>query len=542
MKMKIIRKIVIFSCFIISGSSCSEDFLTKSDPSSVSVEDFYETERDFMMALAGTYNVLLRGDYNNMSFWKYHETVSDDAHPGDDPEFVSLQGYDLDNFTVRPDNLVPLNIFASSYIGIARSNITMTRALSSDLNEGFVNQIVAETRFLRALFYFNLVRCFGDVPLIMKEVTDPDLVAVPRTDKNKIYDELIIPDLQYAIDILPAIRSGDNLARATSGAARALLAKVYLTRGEEDKSNYQKARDMALEVINSNTYSLEENYEDIFKRENEFGQEMIFEINHISGQEGYEREGFGQGNSQPKRNGLGSFYNNAFAPRFKGPARVGDSLGLFSFGGWGLVVPTTSNDPRDSMFNVPEGTGLVEAFEEGDLRKDVTILNYYEAAAEKGVPVDRSISPYNANKYDDWEESENGEADDNYIILRLADIYLMYAEAENEINGGPTPEALEYLNKVRRRAYGYNIEEPSVVDYGNLDYKEFLDAVYKERRLELAYEGHRWFDLIRRPQRAIKVMKAHGKTGITTNKLVLPIPQYIIDESEGLITQNEGYY
>ncbi len=539
--MKIVRIFAILLVIIVSGNACSEDFLSKSDPSSVSVEDFYKTERDFMMALAGTYNVLVRSDYYNQTFWKYYEIASDDAQPGDDADFVSLMGNDLDNFTVRPDNMVPLNIFASSYIGIARANTTMTRVFSSGLNEEFVNQVIAETRFLRALFYFNLVRSFGDVPMIVQEVTDPELVAIPRTDKNKIYEDLIIPDLQYAADLLPSIRAGDNIARATSGAAKALLAKVYLTKGEEDKTNYRKARDLSLELINSDLYSLEENFEDIFKRENEFGVESIFEINHISGQEDYDREGFGQGKYQPQRNGLGSYYNLSFAPRFKGPARVGDSLGDFSFGGWGFALPTTSDDPRDEMFEVPEGTGLVEAFEEGDLRKDVTILNYYEVAEEKGLPVDRSISPYNANKYDDWEESENGEADDNYILLRLADIYLMFAEAENEINNGPTPEAYDYLNKIRRRAYGHNIEESSDVDYSDLDYEGFLDAVYKERRLELAYEGHRWFDLARRPQRAIRVMKAHGKNEITIEKLLLPIPQYIIDESEGLITQNEGY-
>ncbi len=220
---------------------------------------------------------------------------------------------------------------------------------------------------------------------------------------------------------------------------------------------------------------------------------------------------------------------------------MGDSLGAFSFSGWGFAVPTTSFDPRDELYNVPNGTGLVEAFQEGDLRKDVTILDYYKVAEERGLPVDRSISPYNARKYDDYEDSENGEADDNFIILRLADVYLMYAEAENEINNGPTSLAYDYLNMVRRRGYGLSPGVPSAVDYSGLDYQGFLDAVYLERRLELAYEGHRWFDLVRRPERAVEVMKKHGKNNISENKLILPIPQYIIDESDGLITQNEGY-
>jgi hypothetical protein len=525
---------ILFSIIFLLG--CSEDFLEKSDPASMTVDSFYKTENDFLMALAGTYNVLLRGDYYNRTFWLYFEIASDDAQPGDDADFVSYQGNDLDNFTVRPDNTVPLNLFASNYIGIARANTTMSRAQQSDLDQSFTDEIIAETRFLRALFYFNLVRSFGDVPMITKEINDPSLAEIPRTDKMMIYEEVIISDLQFAAETLPPERDEINKARATSGAAKALLTKVYLTLGE-----YQKARDLALEIIESNRYQLEENYGDIFTRENEFGKELIFEINHISGQEYYHREGFGQGVNQPQRNGLGSYYNVAYSPRFKGPAQMGDSLGAFSFSGWGFAVPTTSSDPRDDLYSVPEGTGLVEAFQEGDLRKDVTILDYYNVAEEKGLPVDRSLSPYNALKYNDYEESVNGEADDNFIILRLADVFLMFAEAENEVNNGPTTAAYEYLNKVRRRAYGVSPDEPSVHDYTGLNYQEFLDAVYLERRLELAYEGHRWFDLVRRPDRAVNVMKKHGKDEINKDKLVLPIPQYVIDESDGLITQNEGY-
>ena len=244
---------------------------------------------------------------------------------------------------------------------------------------------------------------------------------------------------------------------------------------------------------------------------------------------------------QPQRNGLGSYYNISFSPRFKGPAQAGDSLGAFSYSGWGFAVPTTENDSRDDRYSVPAGTGLVEQFNANDLRKDASILSYYEAAASMQLPVDHTISPYNIKKYDDWEDSKNGEADDNFIILRLADVYLMYAEAENEVNNGPTEEAYKYLNMVRRRGFNLPVDEVSTVDYSGLDYELFLDAVYKERRLELAFEGHRWFDLVRRPQRAVKVMKDHGKNAVSIEKLVLPIPQYVIDESQGMIQQNAGY-
>ncbi len=531
--------IILLSIFFLAG--CSEDFLERNDPTSMNVSSFYQTENDFRMALAGTYNVLLRGDNYNHAFWKYFMIASDDAQPGDDTDFVSLFGQDLDNFTVKPDNTIVLNIFASNYIGIARANTTIERARTSGLGEEFVEQIIAESKFLRALFYFNLIRSFGDVPLITQEVTDPALVDIPRTDKQKIYDELIIPDLKEISSILPPNRENAEKARATRGAAKALLVKVYLTIAESNPQHYQAARDLALEIINSGEYSLEPEFKDIFQRENEFGQESIFEINHISGQLFYHREGFGQGVYQPQRNGLGSYYNIAFSPRFKGPAKQGDSIGAFSFSGWGFAVPTTSSDPRSELYSVPQGTSLVELYDENDQRKSVTILDYYNEAAEMGIPVDNSISPYNIRKYDDWEESMNGEADDNFMVLRLADVYLMFAEADNEVNNGPTTEAYEYLNKVRRRALGRDIHATSDVDYENLDYDSFLDAVYHERRLELAFEGHRWYDLVRRPERAVQVMQLHGKTNVSRNRLLLPIPQYVIDETQGLITQNEGY-
>ena len=199
---------------------------------------------------------------------------------------------------------------------------------------------------------------------------------------------------------------------------------------------------------------------------------------------------------------------------------------------------------------MPSGTGLVDAYEAGDLRKRSTILDYYAVGDSLyklnliSKNVDRNLSPFNIKKYDDFTESDNGESDDNFFLLRLADIYLMFAEAENEINNGPTSDAYEYLNKIRRRAFGKNIYSPSAIDYKNLAYKDFLSKVYHERRLELAYEGHRFFDLIRRPEIALQILKAQGKINVTKDRLLLPIPQYVMNEMNAkskVFTQNSGY-
>ncbi len=536
---KLQRIIVLIS--IVFFCQCSEDFLERDNPAASTIENFFQTENDFDLALAGVYNILVRADYYNGYLVRYLEIASDDANPGDDALFNSLIGNDIDNFSMTPEAYTTMNIFSSSYIGIARANTTIERVRASSLNENFKTQVEAESRFLRALFYFNLVRLYGDIPLILKEITDPKESFIPRTPAKEVYEEGIIPDLLFASEKLPSSYGNEDIARVTSWAAKGLLAKVYLTLGADDTENYQKSREVLWEIINSNQFSLEENFADLYKRENEFGKESIFEINFMSGQHFYNFEGYGIGAYKPQRNGIGSYFNNSYMPRFRGDAYMGEEDGAFARGGFGIGIPTTSNDPRGENYNVVAGTGIVELFSEGDLRKEVSILDYYNTAEENGLPVDYDIAPYNINKYTDYEDNENGEADDNFFIIRLADVYLMFAEVENEIHNGPTSDAYEYLNKIKRRALGLPIHDISDIDYSNLDYNQFLDEIYKERRLELAFEGQRWFDLIRRPQRAVQTLKNHGKSGVTTDRLLLPIPQYVIEEADGIITQNPGY-
>lgn len=527
--------------FIVIFCQCSDDFLERDNPAASTIDNFYQTENDFDLALTGVYNVLVRADYYNGYLVRYLEIASDDANPGDDALFNSLIGNDIDNFSMTPEAYTTMNIFASSYIGIARANTTIERVKASSLNENYKTQIEAQSRFLRALFYFNLVRLYGDVPLILKEITDPKESMVARTPVEEVYEAGIIPDLLFASEKLPASWGNEDIARVTSWAARGLLAKVYLTMGSFDTGNFGKSREVLWEIINSNQFLLEENFANLYTRENEFGKESIFEINFMSGQHFYKFEGYGMGAYVPQRNGVGSYFNNSYMPRFRGSAYMGEEDGAFARGGFGIGIPTTSTDPRGANYNAPAGTGIVELYAPGDIRKEVTILDYYTTATENGLPVDYDIAPFNVNKYTDYEDTENGEADDNFYILRLADVYLMFAEVENEINNGPTPDAYEYLNKVKRRAFGLPVNEPSEADYSNLDYTQFLDIIYKERRLELAFEGHRWFDLIRRPQRAVQIMQNHGKPNVSADRLFLPIPQYVIEETDGIITQNPGY-
>lgn len=549
--MKKIIIIVIYIAFNLLWSSCSKDFLERENPETLAIDNFFKTEEDFRIAMAGVYNVLVRSDYYNVVMVRYLELASDDAQPGDDPEFNSLMGDPIDNFYLTPENFISINIFLASYVGIARANVVFSNIRKSQLSEEFKNNIEAEARFLRALFYFNLVRLFGDVPMFLEEVTDEQDIMIPRTPVARVYEEGIIPDLLFASENLPRSWQGQEIARVNQWAAKALLAKVYITIASQnnDKGYFQEAREELWEIIQNGPFSLEEKYEKLFDVDNSHGKESIFEISYLSGQYFYRFEGIGTGNYIPQRNGIGSYYNLTYSPRFQGG--VG---GEWSFNGWGICVPTTSNDNRgNGNYAVPHGTGITEAFQEGDRRKRVTILDYYHEADSLYrdttntfvKPPDYNLSPYNVNKYTAWENSDNGEADDNFYILRLADVYLMFAEAENEINNGPTELAYEYLNRVRRRAYGLSPETPSdIIDYSGLSYTDFLENVYVERRLELAFEGHRWFDLIRRPEKALEILHRQGKTNATKERLLLPVPQYVINEmntDEELITQNPGY-
>ena len=332
--------------------------------------------------------------------------------------------------------------------------------------------------------YFNLVRFFGDVPLILTEITDPlqgyDYGRTPAAD---VYAQ-IIKDLSEAEAILPATYTGADVGRATSGASKSLLGSVYLT-----QKNYASALGKFKEVVDGGTYSLLPNYADLFKPANKNSKESIFEVQ-------YKKGNIGEGSS----------YANSYAPTNSGNA-------VIAFGGGGNNIPTAD---------------LESSYEPGDLRKAVSLATSYTNAS--GVKVDA----YYIKKYADPPVVAN-DSEDDWYVLRYADVLLMYAETLNET--GKTADALTYLNQVRKRA---GLANKTITTQA-----EMRLALEQERRVELAFEGHRWFDLVR-TDRAIPVLNAKAaaigiKTPLTTNNLLFPIPQSQIDINPGKITQNLGY-
>jgi tetratricopeptide (TPR) repeat protein len=351
------------------------------------------------------------------------------------------------------------------------------------------------------MFYFNLVRAYGDVPKIT--TTNPPL-QIGRSPKAEIYNEIIFPDLEFAAANLPekSAYAAEDLGRATRGAAKALLAQVYLFEGD-----FQQAEKYALEVIQSGEYMLDPDFGYEFSVAGEHGTGSVFEISAIP------------------------------AANFQlGGNQAGETQGIRGTPnrGWGFNRPSYD---------------LITFFEEGDPRLDATVV--FPGDTLDGTPIIgdsstpdttytdnteteiREIETYNQKIYTPGSTTEESWGH-NVRVIRYAEVLLIAAEALNE--NGKQQQALEYLNRVRERARGGN---PDVLpDITTTNQQVLRQAVYQERRAELALEGQRFFDLVR-TGRAVEVL---GPLGFEEGKHeLLPIPQSEIDLSQGALEQTPGW-
>ncbi|GAB4043364.1 RagB/SusD family nutrient uptake outer membrane protein [Spirosoma litoris] len=378
------------------------------------------------------------------------------------------------------------SFYTYSYITIDRANRVIENVPRIMMDTKLRDQIVGEAKFLRALHYFNLVRAFGDVPLVVKTTTDVVNVKIPRDPAEKVYQQIIL-DLQDAEKVLPtSYTAAGEIGRATVGAAKSILAKVYLTR--KDWSN---AATKAKEVIDSKTYSLVADYRDIFTPEKENGPEHIFSIQFSC--------------IQPK---YGSAMAENFAIYFSYPINL--------TGGSFQVTDSYAN-----------------SFVAGDYRKQVAVITQKTIA--NGTVVLSRTGPH-LDKYWDPNACGAGQARNNFLVIRYADVLLMYAEALNELSG-PGTDAYNAINQVRARARkGDNTTGPQ--DLTGLSQAQFRDAVLQERSWELAGEGHRRWDLLRTG----KLLEAAQKQGYTVSDkyLLFPIPTFERDANPAL-TQNPGF-
>lgn len=487
--MKLKYNLIAIALLGFSFSSCS-DFLEQNPQTDLSENDFYKTADDILSAVNGAYSSLQEGDiYGN---WYVFGEIPSDNTRNQLSGSVTTQN-EFDQFYIDTQNSMIANFWKAAYKVINRTNTILGRIDGIEINTELANRYKLECKFIRALMYFNLVRVYGDVPLVLKEISISESYDILREPKENVYNQ-IIADLKEAQD-LPVSYSTAEDGRATQGAAKALLANVYMT-----LHKYAEAETILAEIINSGRYSLLENtpgslnidgYKNVFSPVNHNSKEGIFEIQFLKG-------GYGEGSN----------YANNFAPENSG-------TNVVAVGGTG-----GNNIPEMNIYN---------AYEEGDLRRDFSMsLGYYDNRKNNEWVESRYVCKFMDVPY------QNNDASNNYPVIRYADVILMYAEALNQ--NGKTAEACKYLNMTRRRGFGYQTTETSPVDLQTTDKAQFALMVEQERRVELAFENHRWFDLIR-TGRAVEVMRSKGFSLNETN-LICPIPQKQIDVNPKL-TQND---
>ncbi len=467
-------------------SSCSKSFLDLKPISSTTTSNFYQTADDFKNAVNGAYGSLQFGGTYGSDSYVFGEIRSDNSVPVASGSVTDQD--EFDRFYIRTTNPYILNRWNDSYRGIARCNPVLGRIGGIAMDTVLKSRYIAEVKFIRALLYFNLVRTYGDVPLVLKEVTDPDEgYTYGRNPKADVYAQ-IEKDLSDAEAVLPVSYTGADIGRATRGAAKAVLGRVLLT-----EKKYALASAKLREVIALNQYSILPSYADVFRVSNKNNKESVFDVQYKSG-------GVGQGNSWP----------NSFAPQNSGNA-------VIQFGGSGNNAPTDD---------------LVREYEANDQRRAATVATSYVNAG--GVTIPGNF----VKKYYDVPATANDNGN-NIPVIRYSDVLLMVAECANEAGYQSTGDAFTYLNQVRNRA---GLASRTAADIP--DQASFRLAMEHERRVEFAFENLRWYDLVR-TDRAIPVI--NGKSAqinlvnqVTMNNLVFPIPQSQIDINKGKILQNPG--
>ncbi|HBE41762.1 MAG TPA: RagB/SusD family nutrient uptake outer membrane protein [Bacteroidales bacterium] len=486
------KRIKLFFALILVITGCSDSFLDLAPISNSSVQTFYTNEGDFTNAIYGAYSTLR----SNGAYSDYYQLVGELR--SDNTEMGSTASdrfyfFNLQEFNDQVTNVINENIWNKSYQGILRVNEILDRIDKLTASEAFKGRITGEAKFLRAIFYFNLVRVFGDVPLVTSVLkTIEEAYEAGRTEKSEVYTQ-IINDLLDAENKLPLQVKGEE-GRATKGAASALLGKVYLT-----IRDFNNAKIKLTDVINSNQYQLLTNYADLWKIANKNHKESIFDVQF----------------KKSAGTGTGSNFCERYTPYLY------PYLNYYSTGG-GFNIPTVD---------------LIAAYEPNDLRKDASLRESY--VDKSGNTVTGLQGRFCIKFFDNPVQSQG--SDDNWPVLRYADVLLMCAEALNEIAFEPNGPAFNYLNMIRIRAglpqKTAGNSNPALAINSQ---QEFRLAIEQERRVELAFEGHRWFDLVR-TGRAIEVLNPKKKTNLQDYHLLLPIPQTQVDINPRGIKQNPGY-
>lgn len=447
-------------------TSCGDSFFDLEPASSVTIDKVYKTASDYNVAVIGCYAKL----QSQVNFYtECCEYRSDNLSLGA-PTAGTQDRYDIDHFTEKPSNGILSSYWANFNNNVYRCNLLLDQIDGANFAENLKKQYKGEAMFIRALNYFNMYRIWGGVPATKHAVSAAEALKVARYSDEQMFD-LIAGDLKEIVDnnYLPETYSSADMGRATSGAAKALLGKVYLT-----FHKWTEAKDILSQLIGK--YQLVSPIAQVFDVDNKNNNEIIFAVH-------FNKEIEGEGHSY--------WYN----------------------------LTNASDDTNQT-------SSLLNTFPTGDARKD--LITYVQV--EKNVRL--------MNKFYDTKSPTFKTVGNDQILLRYADVLLMYAEALNEIqyDASEGSLALKYLNAVRQRAGISNLTVKQLPTQ-----EKFRKGILVERQREFPYEGQRWFDLVR--MGFAKSVMAENGVEIKDYQLLFPIPQQEIEKvgDKSILWQNPGY-
>lgn len=458
--------LVLASLATLLMTSCGDSFFDLEPASSVTIDKVYKTASDYNVAVIGCYAKL----QSQVNFYtECCEYRSDNLSLGA-PTAGTQDRYDIDHFTEKPSNGILSSYWANFNNNVYRCNLLLDQIDGANFAENLKKQYKGEAMFIRALNYFNMYRIWGGVPATKHVVSAAEALKVARYSDEQMFD-LIAGDLKEIVDnnYLPETYSSADMGRATSGAAKALLGKVYLT-----FHKWTEAKDILSQLIGK--YQLVSPIAQVFDVDNKNNNEIIFAVH-------FNKEIEGEGHSY--------WYN----------------------------LTNASDDTNQT-------SSLLNTFPTGDARKD--LITYVQV--EKNVRL--------MNKFYDTKSPTFKTVGNDQILLRYADVLLMYAEALNEIqyDASEGSLALKYLNAVRQRAGISNLTAKQLPTQ-----EKFRKGILVERQREFPYEGQRWFDLVR--MGFAKSVMAENGVEIKDYQLLFPIPQQEIEkvDDKSILWQNPGY-
>ncbi len=509
MKNKILKLLVVIT--VITFTACDSDFLDIEPKGKLASENYPSTNAEAEMAIVGVYD-LMQWNYGRPWHSAFFIKVlsGDGSNAGGSNSSDQAQLQQIDDFTHVSDNVSIDGIWEGFYKTISLANTIIEVLPEKDFSSK--EQIIAEAKFLRAYNYFELITLFGDVPLILVSAKNESEYNNPRIPKEEVYAQ-IEGDLTDAIEILPlksALSSGDKY-RASKGTAQALLGKVHLFQEE-----WTEAASMFDVVISSGEYDLEENFADIWSSERKLGGESLFELLYSSGR------GYDWGNFPWD----GTSESNIHV-QLMGPREMFDVSAIGISNGWGFNIPTAKI-----------GQAFID--EEDNVRMAASLISEADLIAAGGAVNEENIHDYEGyirlkyvTKTSETSSTTGATPDLNYEtswkLLRYADVLLMAAEAY--YRSGDEVKALTELNKVRARANLADIESSG---------SALFEDIVKERQLELAFEGQRYWDLVRWGLASEELSSLGFESG---KHEVLPIPQSEINSNTEIpeSDQNPGF-